>query len=169
MPLEARFEFSALPADGGNLPPHTDAPTKIVTMIVSILEDGEWDEAIGGGTDVNWPKDDTATFNQMNRVAGFDEMEVLDTYPFTPNQCVVFVKTFNAVGGRDLGVASEPQKDFATLIRAFALLRSRRDARLVILGDARSDAKDLAYDVEGGQRPCICWNARPSSWHAKPS
>ena len=58
VPLEARFEFSALPADGGNLPPHTDAPTKIVTMIVSILEDGEWDEAIGGGTDVNWPKDD---------------------------------------------------------------------------------------------------------------
>ena len=79
VPLEARFEFSALPADGGSLPPHTDAPTKIVTMIVSILEDGEWDEAIGGGTDVNWPKDDTATFNQMNRVAGFDEMEVLDT------------------------------------------------------------------------------------------
>ena len=69
VPLEARFEFSALPADGGNLPPHTDAPTKIVTMIVSILEDGEWDEAIGGGTDVNWPKDDTRTFNQMNRVA----------------------------------------------------------------------------------------------------
>ena len=96
VPLEARFEFSALPADGGNLPPHTDAPTKIVTMIVSILEDGEWDEAIGGGTDVNWPKDDTGTFNQMNRVAGFDEMEVLHTYPFTPNQCVVFVKTFNS-------------------------------------------------------------------------
>src|SRR5262245_46032634 len=29
VPLEARFEFSALPSDGGNLPPHTDAPTKI--------------------------------------------------------------------------------------------------------------------------------------------
>ena len=96
VPLEARFEFSALPADGGNLPPHTDAPTKIVTMILSILEDGEWDQMFGGGTDVNWPKDETKTFNQMNRVAGFDEMEVLHTYPFTPNQCVVFVKTFNS-------------------------------------------------------------------------
>ena len=50
----------------------------------------------GGGTDVNWPKDETGSFNQMNRVAGFDEMEVLHTYPFTPNQCVVFVKTFNS-------------------------------------------------------------------------
>jgi hypothetical protein len=96
VPLEARFEFSAVPADGGNLPPHTDAPSKIVTMIVSILGDGEWDQAFGGGTDVNWPKDDTRTFNQTNRVAGFDEMEVLHTYPFTPNQCVVFVKTFNS-------------------------------------------------------------------------
>ena len=48
-----------------------------------------------------------------------------------------------------LGVGMlKPQKDFATLIRAFALLRSRRDARLVILGDARSDAKDLAYKAE---------------------
>ena len=87
---------SALPADGGNLPPHTDAPTKIVTLILSILEDGEWDQAFGGGTDVNWPKDETKTFNQMNRVATFDEMDVLHTYQFTPNQCVLFVKTFNS-------------------------------------------------------------------------
>ena len=95
-PLEARFEFSALPADGGNLPPHTDAPAKVVTMILSILEDGEWDPAFGGGTDVNWPKDETRSYNQMNRVAGFDEMDVLHTYPFAPNQCVLFVKTFNS-------------------------------------------------------------------------
>ncbi|MFL5332935.1 MAG: hypothetical protein ACJ8H8_07085 [Geminicoccaceae bacterium] len=96
VPLEARFEFSALPADGGNLPPHTDAPTKIVTMILSILENGEWDQAFGGGTDVNWPRNETRSFNQMNRVASFDEMDVLHTYPFTPNQCVVFIKTFNS-------------------------------------------------------------------------
>lgn len=96
VPLQARFEFSALPADGGNLPPHTDAPAKIVTMIVAILEEGEWDEAYGGGTDVNWPKDETRSFNRMNRVARFDEMDVLHTYPFTPNQCIVFVKTFNS-------------------------------------------------------------------------
>jgi hypothetical protein len=96
VPLEARFEFSALPADGGNLPPHTDAPTKVVTMIVAIVEDGGWDQAYGGGTDVNQPKDEKRSFNQMNRVAGFDEMDVLHTYPFTPNQCVLFIKTFNS-------------------------------------------------------------------------
>jgi hypothetical protein len=32
----------------------------------------------------------------MNRVASFDEMNVLHTYQFTPNQCVLFVKTFNS-------------------------------------------------------------------------
>jgi glycosyltransferase involved in cell wall biosynthesis len=48
-----------------------------------------------------------------------------------------------------LGVGMlKPQKDFATLIRAFALLRSRLDARLVILGDARGNAKDLACKAE---------------------
>jgi hypothetical protein len=53
VPLRARFEFSALPADGGCLPPHTDAPTKIATIIVSMLKEGEWNPAFGGGTDVN--------------------------------------------------------------------------------------------------------------------
>jgi glycosyltransferase involved in cell wall biosynthesis len=69
--LKARFEFSALPADGDHLNPHTDAPTKIVTLIVSMMRPGEWDaEAFGGGTDVNEPKDDRFAFNQMNEPSG---------------------------------------------------------------------------------------------------
>jgi glycosyltransferase involved in cell wall biosynthesis len=45
-----------------------------------------------------------------------------------------------------LGVGSlKPQKDFPTLVRAFARVRERRLARLVILGDARGDTKDAAY------------------------
>jgi glycosyltransferase involved in cell wall biosynthesis len=48
-----------------------------------------------------------------------------------------------------LGVGMlKPQKDFATLIRAFARLRADRPARLVILGDTRGDGKDLAYRDE---------------------
>ena len=48
-----------------------------------------------------------------------------------------------------LGVGMlKPQKDFATLLRAFALLRARRPARLVILGDVRGDTKDLAHKTE---------------------
>jgi hypothetical protein len=96
VPLKARFEFSALPADGGCLPPHTDAPSKIVTMVVSMAREGEWNPAWGGGTDLNRPRSTALAYNQMNALAGFDDMEVLHTYEFTPNQAVIFVKTFNS-------------------------------------------------------------------------
>jgi hypothetical protein len=94
--LSARFEFSMLPAAGGYVIPHTDERNKIVTIVVSMMQDGEWDPAYGGGTDVNRPKDITRNFNWMNAKAEFDEMEVIDTFDFTPNQAVIFVKTFNS-------------------------------------------------------------------------
>jgi hypothetical protein len=94
--LRARFEFSMLPANGGHVLPHTDAPSKIVTLIVSMVREGEWIPAFGGGTDVNQPKAIQYSFNQLNRKACFEDMEVRDTYAFTPNQAVIFVKTFNS-------------------------------------------------------------------------
>jgi len=70
--------------------------SKIVTLIVSMADDGEWDPGFGGGTEVNRPNDARLAFNRMNAQAGFDDMEVLDTFEFTPNHVVVFVKTFNS-------------------------------------------------------------------------
>jgi hypothetical protein len=95
-PLSARFEYSMLPADGGYVIPHTDSPGKVITMVVSMVGEGEWDQAIGGGTDLNKPKDPALTYNELNRQARFDEMDVIDTFEFTPNQGVIFVKTFNS-------------------------------------------------------------------------
>ncbi|HET6468620.1 MAG TPA: hypothetical protein VFG43_09610 [Geminicoccaceae bacterium] len=94
--LGARFEFSMLPADGGSVIPHTDAPGKFITLVVSMMKEGEWDPAFGGGTDVNRPKDPRRYYNELNRQAEFDEMEILETFPFEPNQAVIFVKTFNS-------------------------------------------------------------------------
>jgi hypothetical protein len=94
--LSARFEFSMLPADGGTVVPHTDAPGKVVTIVVSMVADGEWDPAWGGGTDVNRFKDAQRGFNWANRQASFDEVEVIDTFDFLPNQAVLFIKTFNS-------------------------------------------------------------------------
>jgi len=94
--LKTRFEFSMLPADGGHIMPHTDAPAKIVTLIVSMVGEGEWQPEFGGGTDVNWPRDPARSYNQLNRQAGFDEVDTLHTYEFTPNQAVIFIKTFNS-------------------------------------------------------------------------
>ena len=94
--LRARFEFSMLPADGGHILPHTDAPSKVITLIVSMLNDDEWDAACGGATDVNRVKDASRGFNWLNAQGRFEDMEVIDSYPFTSNQAVIFVKTFNS-------------------------------------------------------------------------
>jgi glycosyltransferase involved in cell wall biosynthesis len=48
-----------------------------------------------------------------------------------------------------LGVGMlKPQKDFPTLIRAFALVRQERPVRLLILGDVRNSEKDGVYRAE---------------------
>ena len=95
--LRARFEFSMLPADGGYILPHTDTPKKLITLIVSTLAEGEWDPAFGGGTEVNRPRDRRHAYNWLNANVPFEEAEPLDTYEFAPNQCIVFVKTFNSL------------------------------------------------------------------------
>lgn len=95
--LGARFEFSVLPGDGGHILPHTDAPQKLVTLVISMLDDSEWREEWGGGTEVLRPKDPKVAFNKMNRYLAFDEVEQVRCLPFQPNQCVVFVKTFNSL------------------------------------------------------------------------
>jgi len=95
--LGARFEFSMLPAAGGCIKPHTDQPRKLVTLVVGMCAAGEWDPAYGGGTDVMRPKDITRNYNFVNAQLDFDEVDVLRTFPYRPNQCVVFVKTFNSL------------------------------------------------------------------------
>ena len=95
--LSARFEFSAMPVTGGSIRPHTDNPSKVITMVVAILEQDEWDEeALGGGTSIVWPKDRKRAFNQMNGYLDFDEVDCVRTFPFQPNQCLCFIKTYNS-------------------------------------------------------------------------
>ncbi|POF28632.1 2OG-Fe(II) oxygenase [Roseibium marinum] len=94
--LHARFEFSMMPADGGQIVPHTDAPNKLVTLVLSMMEPDEWNNDWGGGTSVCLPKDRTKIFNHLNKAMRFDEVDTLKTFPFEPNQCVLFVKTYNS-------------------------------------------------------------------------
>ena len=95
--LRARFEFSTLPANGGNIRPHTDAPSKIITLVLSILKEGDWNPAWGGGTDVLKPKDRRRTYNFHNSYFDFEECETLRTIEYVPNQCILFLKTFNSL------------------------------------------------------------------------
>jgi hypothetical protein len=55
-----------LPADVGYILPHTDTPNKLITLMVSTLAEGEWDSALGGGTEVNRPRDRRHAHNWLN-------------------------------------------------------------------------------------------------------
>jgi hypothetical protein len=89
----SRFEFSALPTNGGSQRPHTDSPRKVVTLVLSLMKEGEWLPDWGGGTSICRPKDKTLYSNYANQYLDFDEVEVVDTFPFAPNAGVMFVKT----------------------------------------------------------------------------
>jgi hypothetical protein len=97
--LSARFEFSAMPVQGGNILPHTDSPQKIVTLVLSMREVEGWNAAQGGSTDVMRPRDAAKSFNFHNRYLSFDDVETVREMPFDANQCVIFVKTFNSLHG----------------------------------------------------------------------
>jgi hypothetical protein len=88
-----QFEFSALPTNGGSQRPHTDSPKKVVTLVLSLMREGEWDAGWGGGTTICKPRDETLYFNYANNYLDFNEVEIVDTFPFVPNACVMFVKT----------------------------------------------------------------------------
>jgi hypothetical protein len=95
--LRTRFEFSILKADGGEVAPHTDTPKKIITLVLSMIRDGDWKPEFGGGLDVNRATDNAFAFNWKNRIVPWDKIETIATIPFVPNQCTVFVKTFNSL------------------------------------------------------------------------
>jgi hypothetical protein len=94
--LSARFEFSMMRPDGGHIRPHTDGPTKIITLVISMIPEGGWNREWGGGTQVCLPKDRTRLYNQNNRYMDFDEVETIRTFEFQPNHCVLFIKTYNS-------------------------------------------------------------------------
>ena len=94
--LSARFEFSMLGGRGGSIKPHTDAPNKIVTLVIYMVREGEWDASYGGGTSILRPKDIRRSFNHMNAQLDFSDVECLHTFPCSGNGCVLFIKTFNS-------------------------------------------------------------------------
>jgi hypothetical protein len=55
------------------------------------------DVRYGGGLQINRATDNAYTFNWSNRIVRWDKIAVVDTVPFLPNQCIIFVKTFNSL------------------------------------------------------------------------
>ncbi|MGD9292764.1 MAG: hypothetical protein PVJ48_07795 [Gammaproteobacteria bacterium] len=94
--LGSRFEFSMLPADGGMVIPHTDSPSKVVTMVLPMVAEGEWDGSVGGNTDINVPTVDRLRYNAKNGKGDFDEMAIAESLAFEANRALVFVRTYNS-------------------------------------------------------------------------
>jgi hypothetical protein len=94
--LGSRFEFSMLPADGGMVIPHTDSPSKVVTMVLPMVAEGEWDQSLGGNTDINVPTVDRLRYNAKNGKGDFDEMAIAESLAFEANRALVFVRTYNS-------------------------------------------------------------------------
>ena len=95
--LSSRFEFSMLKGNGGYLLPHTDSPSKVITLVVTICKKNEWDTSHGGGTDINDVVNEKKYFNYLNEQLKFEEVTTLKTVEFEPNQCMLFIKTFNSL------------------------------------------------------------------------
>lgn len=95
--LQSRFEFSMLSGDGGHIVPHTDAASKVVTLVVYFAAPNEWDDAWGGGTAILRARRAEQSFNRVNRCLPFEEVEPLHVVPFEANACLLFVKTFNSL------------------------------------------------------------------------
>ncbi len=81
-----------------------------------MLGEDEWHPSLGGGTDINKPKDYRLAYNQINRQAGFEDMELIDSFEFQPNQAVIFVKTFNSWHSVRPMTASDPSLMRRTLV-----------------------------------------------------
>lgn len=84
-----RFEFAGMPADGGYIAPHNDIPSKVVTLIFS-MQSGAWNPAWGGGTDVLVPLEG---IEPKSYKTPLDQFKKVATYLYTPNQCVIFVRS----------------------------------------------------------------------------
>ncbi len=94
--VRSRFEFSVMTASGGNILPHTDDPRKNITLVLSFIKENEWQDEWGGGTNVCIPKDRSKIYNFVNNNMPFEKVENIKTFPFKPNQALIFVKTFNS-------------------------------------------------------------------------
>jgi len=95
--LETKLEFSALHPNGGAVWPHTDSKHKVATLVLSITEEDEWDIKWGGGTSSLELKDNSRVFDRTNKYKPeFKDVNIIKTYDFKENQCLLFVKTFNS-------------------------------------------------------------------------
>lgn len=91
-----RFEWSALPGDGGDVSPHPDTKKKAITAVMYFNED--WDQEWGGAFEVlkhkTRPNDDFSSYDPP-----WDEVETVWAVPNISNRIVFMQRTNNSLHG----------------------------------------------------------------------
>jgi len=89
-PVRATFQFSRLPA-GADVVPHTDAPRKLVSLLL-YFADPDWRVEWGGGTEFLSAGPGLGPTRPTERVP-FDRLTPAAEVPFVPNRLVGFVRS----------------------------------------------------------------------------
>lgn len=96
-PVAMQFEFSRLER-GSFVPPHTDDPKKLVSLLL-YFPDPKWQENYGGSTQFYRTKNPAMENNWDNRRVPFEDLVPFCRSQFIPNRLVVFLKSRNSYHG----------------------------------------------------------------------
>jgi hypothetical protein len=97
-PVRTTYQFSLLPRDAA-IAPHTDAPRKLVSLLL-YFRGAEWEDAWGGGTEFCIPLDPAKArkWGPTDRIP-FEEFKTIDTTEFRGNRLAGFVRSANSYHG----------------------------------------------------------------------
>ena len=90
------FEFSMISANGGFIKPHTDGADKLISFVIPIIKNNDFENIPNSGTDI-LQTEDKYKYNFFNTTVPFESTEVVRKIPFNKNQIFLFVKTHNSL------------------------------------------------------------------------
>ena len=79
-------------ANEGHILPHTDSSHKLVTIVIPILKENEWDKNWGGNTSILEPIDEKMNFNQTNKYLKFNQVKTINEMAFQKTQAQFLLK-----------------------------------------------------------------------------
>jgi hypothetical protein len=91
------FELSSIPCDGGFIAPHTDAPRKIITCVMPIVDKEEISNLKGVGTSMLEATNIKYKYNFLNQTVPLSDTKEIKYIDFLPNQMLMFIKTYNSL------------------------------------------------------------------------
>ena len=79
------FEFSMISTNGGFIKPHTDGADKLISFVIPIIKNNDFENIPNSGTDILRPTEDKYKYNFLNTTVPFEATEVVRKIPFNKN------------------------------------------------------------------------------------